>query len=90
MYHFTTKCYCRHPTYDHSVYECIGISNMFGLNVSVRCGNFPMALEAMASGAIKPEKLLTQVYPFKDAEVAIQHAGSRGTLKIQLNMEDDD
>ena len=63
---------------------------MFGLNVSVRCGNFPMALEAMASGAIKPEKLLTQVYPFKDAEAAIQHAGSRGTLKIQLNMEDDD
>ena len=47
-----------------------------------------MALEAMASGAIKPEKLLTKVYPIKDAEAAIKHAGTRKTLKIQLNMED--
>ena len=55
-----------------------------------RCGNFSMALEAMATGAIKPEKLLTKVYPFKDAEAAIRHAGTKGTLKIQLNMEDNE
>ncbi len=54
--------------------------------IGSRCGNFPMALKAMETDVIKPEALVTKVYPFSDALQAIEHAKTRGSLKIQLVM----
>ena len=51
-----------------------------------RCGNFKMALTAMAIGQIEVTKYITKTYPFHQAEEAIAHAGRKGTLKIQLLM----
>ncbi len=45
-----------------------------------------MALEALSSGAINPEKYLTKVYPLDEVEAALKHAATKGTLKIQLDM----
>ncbi len=52
-----------------------------------RCGNFPMALDALNSGAINPDKYLTKVYSLEEVEAAIKHAATKGTLKIQLDMQ---
>ena len=52
--------------------------------VGSRCGPFEKALELLASGRVKPERLLSKSYPIDEALEAIKHAGTKGTLKIQL------
>ena len=56
--------------------------------VGSRCGNFPMALRALAAGEVSVDKLLTAVYPLEKADEAVAHAARKGTLKIQLSVSD--
>lgn len=55
--------------------------------IGSRCGPFPDAVNYLKDGKIDVDKLITKVYPFSDAISAIEHAGRKGTLKIQLQME---
>ncbi|ELT91106.1 hypothetical protein CAPTEDRAFT_227289 [Capitella teleta] len=52
--------------------------------IGSRCGNFQMALNAMEDGSVDPTALITEIYPFAQALKALEHAGTRGVLKIQL------
>ena len=54
--------------------------------IGSRCGNFLMALEALANGTINVDKLLSKVYPLEDVDKALKHAATKGALKIQLDM----
>ncbi|XP_071129686.1 2-deoxy-scyllo-inosamine dehydrogenase-like [Mytilus edulis] len=55
--------------------------------IGSRCGPFANAIKYLKDGKIHVDKLITKVYPFKEAITAIEHAGKKGTLKIQLKME---
>lgn len=55
--------------------------------IGSRCGPFPDAINLLKDGKINVDKLITKVYPFSEAISAIEHAGTKGTLKIQLQME---
>jgi threonine dehydrogenase-like Zn-dependent dehydrogenase len=50
--------------------------------VGSRCGPFPPALEALASGRIDPRPLIEARYPLDDAEDALAHAARAGALKV--------
>ena len=55
--------------------------------IGSRCGNFPMALEALEKKQIHVDNLLEKSYHIANAVEAFEHAKVRGTLKIQLIME---
>ncbi|MFK7990070.1 MAG: alcohol dehydrogenase catalytic domain-containing protein [Sandaracinaceae bacterium] len=52
--------------------------------VGSRCGPFPPALRALHRGVIDPSPLIEAEYPLSDGLRALEHAGTRGTAKIQL------
>lgn len=52
--------------------------------VGSRCGPFDRALAALARGEVDPRPLIDARYPLADGERAMQHAATRGTLKVLL------
>ncbi|XP_013417897.1 uncharacterized protein LOC106178995 [Lingula anatina] len=54
--------------------------------IGSRCGPFQPAISLLATKKVDVNKLVSKVYPFPEAIQAIQHAGTKGTLKIQLAM----
>lgn len=57
--------------------------------VGSRCGAFAPALAALARGAVPVERLIAARYPLADAQAAFAHAGTKGTLKVLLQMPGD-
>ena len=56
--------------------------------VGSRCGNFSMAVSALERKEVDVRPLITRAYPLLQASAAIEHAGRRGVLKIQLLIGD--
>lgn len=54
--------------------------------VGSRCGPFPPALDALASGAVAVRHLIHATYPLEDAAAAIDHAQRPGVLKVLVRM----
>lgn len=52
--------------------------------VGSRCGPFPVALAAMASGAVDPRPLVDGLHPLVEGERAFDHARRAGVLKVLL------
>ncbi len=46
-----------------------------------------MALEALSSGKVRPERLVSAEFPLTDARDALTLAAEKGVLKVLLNME---
>jgi threonine dehydrogenase-like Zn-dependent dehydrogenase len=53
--------------------------------IGSRCGDLDLALAAMHSGWVDASPILEAVYPFRDFEQALEHAGRRGSRKILLD-----
>lgn len=49
-----------------------------------RCGNLAAAVDAIASGRIEVEDLVTDVFPLRDAEAAFKRAREADAIKVQL------
>jgi len=58
--------------------------------VGSRCGPFDKALALLEKKKIAVGKMLVKAYPLKEAGKALKHAASRGTLKVQLTMGEED
>jgi threonine dehydrogenase-like Zn-dependent dehydrogenase len=54
--------------------------------VGSRCGPFPPALAALASGQIDVKSLITAVYPLDEAQKAFARARERDSLKVLLDI----
>jgi threonine dehydrogenase-like Zn-dependent dehydrogenase len=54
--------------------------------VGSRCGPFPRALEALASGAIDVRPLIHQRFDLSDGVRALRRASERGVLKVLLDV----
>ena len=52
--------------------------------IGSRCGPFPRAIQALATGKIDPRPLITATYPLSQALDAFQRARQRGSMKILL------
>lgn len=52
-----------------------------------RCGPMPRAVELLAAGDIRPERLVEAEYALQDGPRAVEHAARKGTLKILLRPE---
>lgn len=55
-----------------------------------RCGPFPRAIAALASGEVDVTPLIGRVFPLDQAEAAFQAATQPGARKILLRIRDDD
>ena len=55
--------------------------------VGSRCGPFPPALAALASGRIDVRPLISAVYPFNEAMKAFERAGEKDTVKVLLDFK---
>lgn len=53
--------------------------------VGSRCGPFPPALAALASGRIDVKPFISGVYPFNEAQKAFERAGEKDALKVLLD-----
>ena len=51
-----------------------------------RCGPFPPALEALATGDIPVERFIEHHYPIERGVDALEHAAESGTLKVLLDL----
>lgn len=54
--------------------------------VGSRCGPFPRALKALASGEVDVTPLIGHEFPFDEAEAAFEAAGRRGARKVILQV----
>jgi threonine dehydrogenase-like Zn-dependent dehydrogenase len=54
--------------------------------VGSRCGPFAPALNALADGAIDPRDLIAGEHDLSDGVTALEHAATRGTLKVLLRV----
>lgn len=52
--------------------------------VGSRCGPFAPALQLLATGRVQVEPLIHARFPLDDAVAALQHAASKGVLKVLL------
>ncbi len=52
--------------------------------VGSRCGPFDRALRALATGEVDPTPLIDARYPLAEGPRAMEHAATRGTLKVLL------
>jgi threonine dehydrogenase-like Zn-dependent dehydrogenase len=50
--------------------------------VGSRCGSFPPALRALASGSVDVGPLVSRAFPLADAADALRHAAEPGVLKV--------
>jgi threonine dehydrogenase-like Zn-dependent dehydrogenase len=55
--------------------------------IGSRCGPFPRAIAALASGEVDVTGLIGRVFPLEEAEAAFQAAAEPGARKILLRME---
>jgi threonine dehydrogenase-like Zn-dependent dehydrogenase len=53
--------------------------------IGSRCGPFPPALAALASGRIDVKPLVSAVYPFEDAQKAFERAREKDAVKVILD-----
>jgi threonine dehydrogenase-like Zn-dependent dehydrogenase len=53
--------------------------------VGSRCGDFPPALEALASKAIPVQRLISKIYPFREIETALDKSSSPSVFKNLLD-----
>jgi threonine dehydrogenase-like Zn-dependent dehydrogenase len=53
--------------------------------VGSRCGAFPPALDALASGRIPVRKLISKVFPFEEAKEALAESSRPGVFKVLLD-----
>lgn len=58
--------------------------------VGSRCGPFVPAIEALASGEIDPASLISARYPLVDVLAAFEHASRKGTLKVLVEVGQED
>lgn len=58
------------------------------LIIGSRCGNFRMAIEALKAEKVEVKSLITKEYPLADGLKAMEHAGKKGAMKIQLVMDE--
>ena len=54
--------------------------------VGSRCGNYTMALQALEKGKVRVEHLLHKTFPLEHSMAALDEAGKRGVMKVQLVM----
>ena len=54
--------------------------------VGSRCGRFEPAIELLASNQIKVDDLISEEFSLSDGVAAFQRAGSKGVLKVLLDM----
>jgi len=60
--------------------------------VGSRCGPFEPALQLLANGILQDQNpldlspLISEVFSIQDATIALQKAGEKGILKVQLNI----
>jgi 2-desacetyl-2-hydroxyethyl bacteriochlorophyllide A dehydrogenase len=52
--------------------------------IGSRCGNMARAVELLAGGQLDPSPLITARYSLEQAEVALERAAERGTLKVLI------
>jgi threonine dehydrogenase-like Zn-dependent dehydrogenase len=55
--------------------------------VGSRCGPFPPALSALASGAVRVEPLIHERFPLARADDALRAAGAPGALKVLIESD---
>ena len=55
--------------------------------VGSRCGPFPPALAALASGRIQVKPLISAVYPFREASKAFERARQEDAVKVLLDFK---
>lgn len=55
--------------------------------VGSRCGDLNRAVAALAAGAVDPTPLIDQRFALHDAEQALVHAGTRGVLKVLVDVQ---
>jgi 2-desacetyl-2-hydroxyethyl bacteriochlorophyllide A dehydrogenase len=53
--------------------------------IGSRCGAFPPALDALASGRIPVRKLISNVFPFEEAKEALAESSRPGVFKVLLD-----
>ena len=51
--------------------------------IGSRCGPFPPALALLEAG-LDLTPLITATYPLDQAAEAVKHAGTKGTMKVQI------
>ena len=56
--------------------------------IGSRCGPFPPALELLASG-LDLTPLITATFPLTEASAAVAKAATKGTIKVQIRVNDD-
>ncbi|MCY2956631.1 MAG: alcohol dehydrogenase catalytic domain-containing protein [Planctomycetota bacterium] len=54
--------------------------------IGSRCGRFAPAIAALANGSVPVERWIAARYPLAQALQAFQHAGTKGTLKVLLQI----
>ena len=52
--------------------------------IGSRCGPFPRALALLRSGKVDPRRLVSRVFPLRDAAKAIRYAQKPGAMKVLL------
>ncbi len=55
--------------------------------IGSRCGPYPQAVAALATGTVDPTPLISATYPLSQALVAFQHAARPGVFKVLLQAE---
>jgi threonine dehydrogenase-like Zn-dependent dehydrogenase len=56
--------------------------------VGSRCGPFPPALSALASGRVNVKPLVSAIYPFDDVMSAIEKTREKSTIKVLLDFRE--
>jgi len=54
--------------------------------IGSRCGPFPPAIEALSSGSVRVDDLVTSAFPLERADEALREASQRGILKVLVDM----
>jgi len=52
--------------------------------VGSRCGRFEPAIRLLASGRVRVDRLISEIYPLDQARHAFERASTKGVLKVLL------
>lgn len=55
--------------------------------VGSRCGRFGPAIELLANRRVRPDDLISDEFPLGDGVKAVETAGTKGVMKVLLNMQ---